>query len=88
MFMQFITYQVYFSSFLSKMDDMSKNEMKSECQSRGVGELEILILGSLISQLTGRSCRGWELWELLDLWDFGVIGFVGVFGSFWKLLHF
>ena len=82
MFMQFITYQVYFSSFLSQMDDMSKNELKSKCQSRG-GELEILIQGSLISQLTGRSCRGWEFWELLellDLWDFGVVGFVGVFG--------
>ena len=52
-FMQFITYQVYFSSFLSQVDDMSKNELKSKCQSRG-GELEILIQGSLISQLTGQ----------------------------------
>ena len=33
-FMQFITYQIYVSSFLSMMDDMSKNELKSECQSR------------------------------------------------------
>ena len=42
-FMQFITYQIYVSSFLSMMDDMSKNEfeLKSKCQSRG--ELEIQI---------------------------------------------
>ena len=33
-FVQFITYQIYVSSFLSMMDDMSKNELKSECQSR------------------------------------------------------
>ena len=39
------------------------------------GELEILIQGSLISQLTGRSVPWVEVVGV-----FGVVGFVGVFG--------